>query len=64
LDSGRTWWLFLELSRGGGPGERRFTVSNTEDLHAFGAQRLEGVGQANLISESACKFVKGKIGMP
>jgi hypothetical protein len=31
LNSRRTWWLFLELSRGLSAEEKRFTISDTDD---------------------------------
>jgi hypothetical protein len=62
LNSMRTWWLFLELSRGGDPDERRFTVSQTEDPHR--PYSTTGQGQPDFIAETSCKFVRGKIGRP
>ena len=59
LRSRRTWWLFLELSPGGGPNKRRFSVTRTEDPHA---NPLTGNGEANFIAETSCKFVEGRVG--
>jgi hypothetical protein len=59
LRSRRTWWLFLELIPGGGPNKRRFSVSRTEDPKA---NPLRGQGEANLIAETSCKFVQGRVG--
>jgi hypothetical protein len=59
LGSRRTWWLFLELSPGGGPNKRRFSVTRTDDPQA---NPLTGNGEANFIAEISCKFVSGRIG--
>lgn len=56
LKSRRTSWLFLELSRGLGPEEKRFTVSDTDDPHALGP--VTGQGKAEFIAKSACDFVR------
>lgn len=60
LNSRRTWWLFLELNRGGGSDERRFTVSRSDDPSARGA--LTGQGKIESIASSACDFVRGRRG--
>ena len=59
LRSRRAWWLFLELSPGGGPSKRRFSVTRTEDPQA---NPLTGNGEPNFIAEISCKFVKGRVG--
>lgn len=56
LDSRRTSWLFLELSRGLGPEEKRFTVSDTDDPHAHGP--VTSQGEAEFIAKNACDFVR------
>lgn len=56
LNSRRTSWLFLELSRGLGPEEKRFTVSDTDDPHAHGV--VTGQGKADFIAKSVCDFVR------
>jgi hypothetical protein len=58
LGSRRTWWLFLELSPGGGPNKRRFSVTRTDDPQA---NPLTGNGEAKFIAEISCKFVKGRV---
>lgn len=60
LNSRRTWWLFLELSRGLGSDERRFTVTRSDDPNAHGA--LTGQGKTDFIAKSACDFVRGRRG--
>jgi hypothetical protein len=59
LRSRRTWWLFLELSPGGGPNKRRFSVTRTDDPQA---NPLTGNGEAKFVAEISCKFVKGRVG--
>lgn len=56
LNSRRTSWLFLELSRGLSAEEKRFTVSDSDDPRAHGG--LTGQGTADLTAKSACNFVR------
>jgi hypothetical protein len=56
LNSRRTSWLFLELSRGLGSEEKRFTVSDSDDPHAHGP--VTGQGKAQLIAKNACDFAR------
>jgi hypothetical protein len=60
LNSRRTWWLFLELSRGLGAEEKRFTVSDTDDPHGS----LTGQGKADFTAKSTCDFVRTGGPMP
>lgn len=62
LDSRRTWWLFLELSRGLGPEEKRFAVSDTGNPRA--RYSLTGQGKADFAAKSACDFVRNGGPMP
>jgi hypothetical protein len=56
LKSRRTSWLFLELSRGLGPEEKRFTLLDTDDPHAHGG--ATGQGKAESVAKSACDFAR------
>ena len=56
LQSRRTSWLFLELSRGSGSDEKRFTISDTNEPHAHGP--VTGQGKADFAAKVACDFVR------
>jgi hypothetical protein len=56
LKSRHTSWLFLELSRGLGPDEKRFTLLDTDDPHARGG--VTGQGKVDVVAKSACDFVR------
>ena len=56
LNSRHTSWLFLELSRGLGPEEKRFTLLDTDDPHAGGG--VTGQGKVAFVAKSACDFVR------
>lgn len=64
LNSRRTWWLFLELSRGLGSDEKRFTVSRTDDPHPHYSHSLTGQRKADFTAKSACDFVRNGEPMP
>lgn len=55
LKSRHTSWLFLELSRGVGPEEKRFALLDTDDPHARGG--VTGQGKIDFVAKSACDFV-------
>lgn len=56
LNSGHTWWLFLELMRSNMPNELRYTVSRTQDPHRSGS--ATGQGEPNSIVGEFCNFVQ------
>jgi hypothetical protein len=64
LRSRRTWWLFLELSRGLGADEKRFTVSRTNDPYPRYSHRMTGQGRADFTAKSVCDFVRNGEPMP
>jgi hypothetical protein len=62
LNARRTSWLFLELSRGLGPEEKRFALVNTNDPYAHG--KLTGQSEAEHIAKVACDFVRNGLPPP
>jgi len=56
LNSRRTWWLFLELTRSNVAGQLRYTLASSHDPHAHGSETGQGVPDS--IVGGFCTFVR------